>query len=129
MMIKTRIPALARLSTLAADLKEPYGRGLDSSKVLPEITEALTRLLGPFKKQVFKTLRTKFTTTVLAGKPNLGRKVYALMNEFDFTPTRNDMTGHYGGYRPESARVSTTVNYCAKSGVLVITTNLDVIDV
>lgn len=123
-MINTK--AIARLKTLA---REPYGRELDSSKVLPEVTEALTSLLGPFKKQVFKTLPNKFTTTVLAGKIGLGRKVYALMNEFDFTPVKNDLTGYYGGFRPESNSVSTTINYCARSGVLVITTNLDVIDI
>lgn len=121
------IKALSRLKATAKG--EPYGRSLPSNRVLPEVVEALTALLGPFKAQTFKVVPSKFSTQVLAGKLGMGKKVYALMNDFDFTPVKNDLTGYYGGFRPESNRVSTTINYCEKSGVLVITTNLDVIDV
>lgn len=110
---------------------ERLGESLTAKDLLPTLMDALTRLLGPFKKQnsAFKTYPSKFTHHVLAGKPMLGRKVYALLNEFDFTPGRSDVSGIYGGFRPESGTISTTVNYCARSGILVVTSNLDVIDV
>jgi hypothetical protein len=123
------IKSLARLKVFKIVAKEPIGRSLKSEQVLPALEKGLAGILGPFKTQPFKTFSTQFTTHVLAGKLGMGKKVYALMNELDFTPVRNEITGYYGGFRPEPNRKSTTVNYCSRSGVVVITTNLDVLDV
>ena len=124
-----KVCSLLKASPKRVTAKEPSGRSLKADQLLPALEAALTTLLGPFKTQRFLTKPSKFSNTVLAGKLGLGAKVYALMHELDFTPIRSDIAGAYGGFRQELNSKSTTVNYCSRSGVLVVTTNVDAIDV
>lgn len=117
-------PMLVTAASPDANSNEPAGRGLTAEQIIPELVSALTTLLGPFKNQRFVTVPSKMTNTVLAGKINMGMKLYKLMHNLDFTPTRSDITGAYGGFRQELDGKVTTVNYCSRSGVLVVTTNI-----
>lgn len=68
-------------------------------------------------------VNTKGRTIVLSGKPNLGKQMYRLLDQLDFTAAKSDGTRYYGGVR-QDGRWFTVVNYCALVGILVINTTI-----
>ncbi len=101
------------------------GESLTADTLIPKLFEDIEALIGPCKKIPSVLVhKNGFTNTILAGKPKLGLRVYKMLDQLDFTPTKGVISGSYGGFRPENNKLKTYVNYCEASGVLVVTTNL-----
>lgn len=97
---------------------------VDPQQMIQQLDNQLTELLGPFKRQPFQTVKSKFTCIIHAGRPGKGKQVYRVLESLGFSGVYKSITGYFGGCRLEPSGKQTIVNYSNLSGVIEITTQL-----
>ena len=110
---------------------ENIGKNLKPDQVLAVLDAGLTKLLGPFVHQRIKTLPLSggLQAKVMAGKAGKAKSFISLMKSLDFTTIQNSTTSSYGASRLETNGGRTVVNYCSLAGIVVISTDIDIIDI
>jgi hypothetical protein len=100
------------------------GEDIKPQDLISELLVQTEHLIGrTVKVTTTHLINTHGRTIVLSGKPNLGKQMYHLLDQLDFTAAKSDGTRYYGGVR-QDGRWLTVVNYCALVGILVINTTI-----
>jgi hypothetical protein len=100
------------------------GENIKPQDLISELLVQTEHLIGrTVKVTTTHLVNTNGRTIVLSGRPNMGKQMYRLLDQLDFTAAKSDGTRYYGGVR-QDGRWLTVVNYCAIVGLLVINTTI-----
>lgn len=106
--------------------KDNPGQLMSPEKMIGELIPSLDSVLGPLKASpVFKSLgSSRLFNRMFSAKPMMGKQVNRMLESLDFTSMAYKSVGAFGGSRLEVDGRSTVVNYCAFSGVLVVSSSI-----
>lgn len=124
----------AKLVTVAADEGDVKGKAMDGPQMVSALVSELSVVLSPMKRtpsgaQPFAVLlkglgSPKRYTAVYAGEQLRGLQVCHVLDSLDFTVSKNPPMNVYSGKRLETNGLTTLVNYCSLSGVLVVSSTI-----
>lgn len=123
------LPFLLRAKSFRNLAFDNKGQDIRPENLLPTLLKDLTEAFG--NPVLLKTPPThgKLSSKAFAVTTGKSKVVLKLLANLDFSTSRVDSNGYAGGVRVETNGKQTIVNYCGLSGILCISTNLDVIDV
>jgi hypothetical protein len=121
-----RLTELSKLSRTKVTAKE--AQDIPPDMLMQALSSGLTTAAGPLKL-VPTRITGKYQAKVFVGQQNKGMSVFKLLKSLDFSSIRLDNQKLTTGVRMETNGKMTYVSYASLSGVLIVTSNADSLDI